>query len=138
MVGHRSARYLRFGWAAARIDDAANWVPARLTGLLTVAAAPLAGGSPRTAWRVLRRDGHRHPSPNAGRCEASAAGALGVRLGGVNSYGGRVEHRPELGEGAPPEPRDIGRGSRLAAAVGVAAGAAAAAVALAAGTGRRR
>ena len=79
MVGHRSARYERFGWASARLDDVANFVPARLTGLLTSARRALAGGSPRRAAAILRRDGHRHPSPNAGRCEAAFAGALGVR-----------------------------------------------------------
>ncbi|GAB2848216.1 cobalamin biosynthesis protein [Actinoallomurus bryophytorum] len=117
MVGHRSPRYANFGWAAARIDDVANWVPARLTGLLTAACAPIVGGSPRAAYRVLRRDGAEHPSPNAGRCEAAFAGALGVRLGGVNVYESRVEHRPELGDGTAPEPSDIGRAVRLSRAV---------------------
>jgi adenosylcobinamide-phosphate synthase len=117
MVGHRSPRYANFGWAAARVDDVANWVPARLTGLLTAACAPLAGGSPRATYRVLRRDGARHPSPNAGRCEAAFAGALGVRLGGVNVYESRVEHRPELGDGTAPEPSDIRRAVRLSRAV---------------------
>jgi adenosylcobinamide-phosphate synthase len=126
MVGHRSPRYANFGWAAARTDDVANWVPARLTGLLTVACAPLVGGSPRAAYRVLRRYGGRHPSPNAGRCEAAFAGALGVRLGGVNVYGSRVEHRPELGDGRAPEPEDIRRAVRLSRAVTLAAAALAA------------
>jgi adenosylcobinamide-phosphate synthase len=117
MVGHRSPRYANFGWAAARTDDVANWVPARLTGLLTVVCAPLVRGSPRAAYRVLRRDGARHPSPNAGRCEAAFAGALGVRLGGVNVYGTRTEHRPGLGEGRAPEPDDIRRAVRLSRAV---------------------
>ncbi|MCO6010320.1 cobalamin biosynthesis protein [Actinoallomurus purpureus] len=117
MVGHRSPRYLRFGWAAARLDDAANWVPARLTGVLTAVCAPLVGGSPRATYAVLRRDGAAHPSPNAGRCEAAFAGALGVRLGGVNVYGSRVEHRPELGDGHAAEPRDIRRAVRLSRAV---------------------
>nr|WP_308170090.1 cobalamin biosynthesis protein [Acrocarpospora catenulata] len=117
MVGHRSPRYARFGWAAARLDDAANYLPARLTGLLTAALAGTAGGSSRTALRVWARDGRRHPSPNAGQCEAAFAGALGVRLGGVNAYGGRVEHRPELGDGPRPVRRDIRRSVRLARAV---------------------
>ncbi|GAA4510083.1 cobalamin biosynthesis protein [Actinoallomurus oryzae] len=136
MVGHRSPRYANFGWAAARADDVANWVPARLTGLLTVVCAPLAGGSPREAYRVLRRDGAAHPSPNAGRCEAAFAGALGVRLGGVNVYGSRVEHRPELGDGRPPEPDDIRRAVRLSRAVGFAAAGLAAGARLAFGRGR--
>ncbi|WP_308211777.1 cobalamin biosynthesis protein [Actinoallomurus soli] len=119
MVGHRSPRYLRFGRVAARLDDAANWVPARLTGLLTVACAPLVGGSPRDAYAILRRDGAAHPSPNAGRCEAAFAGALGVRLGGVNVYGSRVEHRPELGDGRAAEPQDVRRAVRLSRTVTV-------------------
>lgn len=127
MVGHRSSRYARFGWAAARLDDAANWLPARLTGLLTVACAPLAGGSPRAAYAVLRRDGAAHPSPNAGRCEAAFAGALGVRLGGVNVYDDRAEHRPELGDGRAPDAADVRRAVRLSRAVTVAAAAIAAA-----------
>ncbi|MDP9850055.1 cobalamin biosynthesis protein [Streptosporangium lutulentum] len=121
MVGHHSARYERFGWAAARLDDVANFVPARITGLLTALAAPLIGGSARQAAAVLRRDGHRHPSPNSGRCEAAFAGALDVTLGGTNVYGDRVEHRPEMGEGPKPSVQDIRRSVRLARAVGFAA-----------------
>ncbi|QYC44301.1 cobalamin biosynthesis protein [Nonomuraea coxensis DSM 45129] len=109
MVGHKSARYLRFGWAAARLDDVANYVPARLTALLTV----LAGPDRRGAWAAVRRDGHRHPSPNAGRCEAAFAGALGVTLGGTNVYGSRVEHRPTMGDGPRPGVADIRRAVRL-------------------------
>ena len=117
MVGHHSARYERFGWASARLDDLANLAPARLTGLLTVAFAPLVNGSRREAWRTLRRDGRRHPSPNAGQCEAAAAGALGVRLGGTNQYGTRIEQRPQLGAGRSPDAFDIARANRLSAAV---------------------
>jgi adenosylcobinamide-phosphate synthase len=73
MVGYRNAKYQHFGWASARLDDVLNWVPARFTGAVTVAAAPVVGGDPVRALRVLRRDGGSHPSPNAGRCEASAA-----------------------------------------------------------------
>jgi adenosylcobinamide-phosphate synthase len=131
MVGHRSARYERFGWAAARQDDIANWLPARLTAALTVACAPLVGGSAAGAWRIWRRDGAAHPSPNAGRCEASAAGALGLRLGGRNVYGGRVEDRPVLGTGRHPEVADIRRAVRLSRAVWLAAAALAVAVRLA-------
>jgi adenosylcobinamide-phosphate synthase len=122
MVGHRSARYERFGWASARVDDAANAGPARLTALLTAACAPLVGGSPRAAWRVARADGRKHPSPNAGWCEAAYAGALGVRLGGRNVYGDRVEDRPVLGSsGRPPAQGDIARAVRLERAVSAAA-----------------
>jgi adenosylcobinamide-phosphate synthase len=208
MVGHRSPRYLRFGWASARLDDAMNWIPARVTAALTIACAavtplpaarplpsaaswpaagaspsaaswpaagaspsaaswPAAGASPSAAFwpaagslrtaaplpttaampaasaqdepaggrpglgpaasalRAVLRYGHRHPSPNAGRCEAAFAGALGLRLGGANVYGGVTEARPELGDGRAPEPADIRRAIRLsrtvtAAAVGLA------------------
>ncbi|GAA2268179.1 cobalamin biosynthesis protein [Nonomuraea roseoviolacea subsp. roseoviolacea] len=119
MVGHRSPRYERFGWAAARLDDVANYVPARITGMLTVLAAP----APRRALAVLVRDGHRHPSPNAGRCEAAFAGALGVTLGGANVYGGRIEHRPTMGDGRKPGVGDVRPAVRLARMVGFAASA---------------
>jgi adenosylcobinamide-phosphate synthase len=122
MVGYRSARYLRFGWASARLDDVANWIPARLTAALTIACAPLVpGAAPLSALRVARRDGGSHPSPNAGRCEAAFAGALGVRLGGTNVYGGVTEKRDELGEGRAPEPGDIRRAILLSRAVTVSA-----------------
>jgi adenosylcobinamide-phosphate synthase len=117
MVGHRSARHERFGWAAARLDDVANWLPARLTAALTVLCAPAAGGSAAGGLRAWRRDGAAHPSPNAGRCEASMAGALGVRLGGRNVYGSRVEDRPKLGNGPRPRTADIARAVRLSRAV---------------------
>nr|WP_133742603.1 cobalamin biosynthesis protein [Actinorugispora endophytica] len=129
MVGHRSARYERFGWAAARLDDVANWAPARLTALLVAAAAPVVGGDPRRAWRARARYGDRHPSPNAGQCESAFAGALDIRLGGRNVYGGRVEHRPELGDGRAPRVRDIRRAVRLARAVNAGAALVAAAAA---------
>jgi adenosylcobinamide-phosphate synthase len=201
MVGHRSPRYLRFGWASARLDDAVNWIPARVTAALTVACAavtplpaarplpsaaswpaagappvtaswPAAGASPSAAsWpaagslrtaaplpataampaasaqdepaggrpglgpaasalRAVLRYGHRHPSPNAGRCEAAFAGALGLRLGGANVYGGVTEARPELGDGRAPEPADIRRAIRLSRAVTAAAAGLAVLVAL--------
>jgi adenosylcobinamide-phosphate synthase len=117
MVGYRSARYARFGWASARLDDVLNWAPARLTAALTVLIAPVAGGSAAGAWRTWRRDGAAHPSPNAGRCEAALAGALGVRLGGRNVYGSRVEERPALGDGQPPVRGDVRRATRLSRAV---------------------
>jgi adenosylcobinamide-phosphate synthase len=117
MVGHRSRRYARFGWAAARLDDAANLVPARLTAALVAAAARGVAGDGEAARRVAIRDGRRHPSPNSGWSEAAYAGALGLRLGGANSYGGRVEQRPLLGDGRPPGPADVPRAVRLCAAV---------------------
>ncbi|UJV44508.1 cobalamin biosynthesis protein [Streptomyces sp. AMCC400023] len=115
MVGHRSERYWRFGWASARLDDVAGWPGARLTAVLAAAS----GGDARGAVRAWRADADRHPSPNAGPVEASFAGALGVRLGGTLSYGGRVEHRPVLnGEGRAVEVGDIERAVRLSRRVG--------------------
>lgn len=121
MVGHRSPRYARFGTAAARLDDLANLVPARLTALLAVLLAPLAGGSCRAAWRTWRADHARHPSPNAGHPEAAFAGALGVRLGGPLAYGGRTELRGHLGRGRPARAADIPRAVRLSRTVAAAA-----------------
>jgi adenosylcobinamide-phosphate synthase len=122
MVGHHSPRYERFGWASARLDDGANYLPARLTALLTAAVAPVAGGRAADALAITRRDGRSHPSPNAGVCESAYAGALGVRLGGRNDYGSRVEHRPVLGDGGKPATADdIGRAVRLSRAVSIAA-----------------
>ena len=118
MVGHRSARYQRFGWAAARLDDLAGWPGARLGAGLACLAAPAVGGSPARAWRVLRADGRAHPSPNAGPMEAAFAGALGVRLGGRNLYGERVEERPALGHGPLPGPGDVDRAARLSLLIG--------------------
>ncbi|MEX0174179.1 cobalamin biosynthesis protein [Streptomyces sp. LMG1-1-1.1] len=110
MVGHKSPRHRRFGWASARLDDVAGWPGARLTAAL----ATVAGGDPRGAVRAWRADAAKHPSPNAGPVEASFAGALGVRLGGTLAYGGRVEHRPVLnGEGRAVEVADIERAVRL-------------------------
>lgn len=119
MVGHRSERYERFGWASARLDDILTWPAARLTALLAVLLAPIADGDSASAWRVLQRDGAAHPSPNAGRCEAAFAGALGVRLGGTNVYGGRAEHRPQLGDGRAPGPQEVRRAIRLSRAIGL-------------------
>jgi adenosylcobinamide-phosphate synthase len=118
MIGHHGERYQCFGWAAARLDDIANWVPARLTALFVLT---LASGRRRATWRAAMVDGARHPSPNAGRVEGAFAGALGVRLGGVNHYAHGTETRPPLGDGAPPRTSDIGRAVRLARRVGVAA-----------------
>jgi adenosylcobinamide-phosphate synthase len=114
MIGHRSPRYCRFGWAAARLDDLLNWVPARLSAWAVAALAPVVAGSADDAIRVVRRDAGQHPSPNAGVIEAAFAGALGVRLGGSNVYGGTVEDRGILGNGRTPQVADIARASRLA------------------------
>jgi adenosylcobinamide-phosphate synthase len=98
-------------------------VPARLAVLLAAACAPLAGGDPGAALAVARRDGGRHPSPNAGPVEAAFAGALGLRLGGQNRYGDRTEVRGPLGDGAAPGPAAVRRAVRLSALVGAGAAA---------------
>lgn len=121
MWGHRSPRFLRFGWAAARLDDAANLAGSRLCAALTTALAPVVGGHPTDAFRAWRRDAAKHPSPNAGPVEAAFAGALGVQLGGRNSYGGHVDDRGTLGDGPPPRAEDLARINRLATAVGLGA-----------------
>ncbi|GAB3920621.1 cobalamin biosynthesis protein CobD [Microlunatus endophyticus] len=136
MIGHRSDRYRRFGWAAARIDDVVNWLPARIGGGLAAVTAPLVGGRPKDALIAVRTQAGRHPSPNAGVVEAAFAGALGVRLGGINSYQGVEENRGTLGFGDQPTIADVSRSARLSRLVGV--GAAAVAVGLAAAFGRRR
>lgn len=137
MVGHRSARYERFGWAAARLDDVLNLPGSRLTAALTV----LLGEDRGAAWRAWRRDAAGHPSPNAGPVEATFAGALGIRLGGTNVYGAGpdqwVEHRAVMGDGQPPVREDLARARRLARRVDLAAVAAAAVVAVWAGRHRR-
>jgi len=138
MVGHHSPRYENFGWASARADDVANYLPARLTAVLTAMAAPAAGGDWRAALSVARADGRRHPSPNAGVPEAAFAGALGVRLGGRNDYGSHVEDRPLLGgRGRAPRVDDIARATRLSRAITLAAALTCAAIAAVRGTGAR-
>lgn len=126
MVGHRTPRHERFGWASARLDDLLNLPGARLSGLLAVAAGPDHTGA-RRAWR---RDAASHPSPNAGVVEAAYAGALGLRLGGETAYPHRVEQRPVLGDGRAPVPADVERAVRLARRVQLGSVLVAAAVAL--------
>jgi adenosylcobinamide-phosphate synthase len=98
MVGYKNERYHRFGWASARFDDLANWLPARLTGLLMAVAAPFVGLSPAGAFTMMARDGGNHSSPNSGIPEAATAGALGVRLGGTNRYFGQPVEKPTIGD----------------------------------------
>ncbi len=137
MIGNRSPRYARFGWAAARLDDVANYLPARVTGVLIVACAPVVGGSPAGAVRAWRRDAARHPSPNAGVVEAAFAGALGVRLGGPTQYRHELEIRPALGDGPPPGVGDLRRAVTLSRAVQAAAAALAVGLSAAARSDRR-
>jgi adenosylcobinamide-phosphate synthase len=98
MIGHRGKRYEFFGKFAARLDDVVNFIPARLTALLLVSAASTLRLDSRGAWRVMRRDGGKHSSLNAGRPEAAMAGALGVRLGGTNFYDGQAHCGQYLGD----------------------------------------
>ncbi len=106
MIGYRNEKYADFGWAAARIDDAANWIPARLTGMLIAGAAKARG----TAFRTMRRDAHHHRSPNAGWPEAAMAGALAVRLSGPRVYDGTPTSDPWLnGVAGDPRAEDVGR-----------------------------
>jgi adenosylcobinamide-phosphate synthase len=102
MVGYRTARYLRFGWASARADDLLNFLPARLTWLLLALAAVLTGHRGLRALRIGWRDGRKHPSPNAAWAEATMAGALGVQLGGPSAYGGVPAEKKQLGDPGSP------------------------------------
>jgi adenosylcobinamide-phosphate synthase len=99
MIGYRDERYLYFGRAAARIDDAANYLPARLTAICIIAAAQFVTGRASQAWTICRTDALLHSSPNAGFPESAAAGALGIWLGSDATYGGEIEHRSALGLG---------------------------------------
>lgn len=108
MVGYRSSRYGRFGKVSARVDDVANYLPARLTALVTALVSPLRSGrSPGRVLAIVRRDAGKHPSPNAGPVEAAFAAALGRALGGVNTYEGATEDRGILGDGPTIGPADI-------------------------------
>jgi adenosylcobinamide-phosphate synthase len=102
MVGYRNERYREFGWASARIDDVVNYVPARLTAVLIWISALLPGFAARRSFRITLRDGRSQPSPNAGYPEAAVAGALGVRLGGLNSYQGVASQKAYLGDAVVP------------------------------------
>ena len=136
MVGHRSDRYRRFGWAAARLDDIANFAAARLTAALATLCAPVVGGSASGAIRAWRRDAARHPSPNAGVTEAAFAGALGLQLGDPTQYRHELEIRPTLGDGRRPEVGDLRRAVRLSRAVQISAVAVASAVSAVGRSGR--
>ena len=109
MVGYRQAPYEDLGWASARLDDLANLAPSRLTMLSTAAVA----GRPLRTLLIAVRYGPLTASPNAGMAEAAFAGALGIRLGGANTYGGVLREGPILGDGRLPAPDDIGRAVRL-------------------------
>lgn len=112
MVGYKNERYRDFGWTAAKLDDAANFVTARLAAILVCAAAPVVGLSARRAFRTVVRDGDSQPSPNAGYPEAAFAGALGVQLGGMNFYGGVPHPKATLGDPIRPLGIDVYRNAR--------------------------
>lgn len=116
MHGHRTPRYARFGWVAARFDDALGWLPARVTVLVTAVASPLRA---REVVRTALRDGRDHPSPNAGPVEAGFAAALGIRLGGRTVYASGVEDRVVMGAGPAPTAVDLPRTVELARRVGI-------------------
>jgi adenosylcobinamide-phosphate synthase len=114
MFGYKNERYRAFGWAAARLDDLANFLPARLTSLMIPAAAFLLRLDAKGALFILLRDRRKHASPNSGHTEAAVAGALGVQLGGPSPYFGRMVEKPTLGEAVRSiEPQDILRANRL-------------------------
>lgn len=117
MIGHRSTRYVDFGWAAARLDDLVNLVPARISGVLVALAAPIAGGSIVASFKTMLRDARHHRSPNAGWPESAMAGALGIALSGPRVYPEGVANEPYLNaNGRIAEPNDIRRALRVYAA----------------------
>ena len=98
MVGYRNDRYKNLGWFSARMDDVANFIPARITAILMVVVSFILRLDWRNSWKIIRRDARNHPSPNAGYPEAAVAGALGLQLGGVNYYFGMPHKRPLIGD----------------------------------------
>lgn len=120
MVGYKNERYLYFGRAAAKLDDAANYLPSRIAALLWVTAAALTGNDAKGAWRIWRRDRRNHASPNSAQTESACAGALGVQLAGPATYFGQYYDKPTIGDAARPiEPEDILRANRMMRVAGV-------------------
>ena len=114
MVGYKNQRYRYFGTAAARLDDIVNWIPARLSAVLILIIAPLAGMEGAEPWWIWKRDRRKHASPNSAQTEAAMAGVLGVQLAGDASYFGEIHHKPTLGDDLRPiEPIDILHANRL-------------------------
>lgn len=138
MVGYKNERYIDFGCASARLDDAVNWIPSRLSALLMISVCPIVGLDACGAARIWRRDRRRHASPNAAQTESACAGALGLRLAGPAVYFGKLVEKPTIGDASREiEWGDIARATRLMLAASVCAlvvfGAARAAVVLAVG-----
>ncbi len=137
MVGYKNDRYLYFGQAAAKLDDAANYIPSRLAALCWIGGAFLAGQDGKNAWRIWHRDRRNHASPNSAQTESACAGALGVQLAGPASYFGKLVEKPTIGDpDRSVEPEDIARANRMLCAAGGLA--LAAGLGLKALTGRRR
>ena len=116
MVGYHNERYEHFGTCAAKLDDVVNFIPARISALLMIAAARFAGRdyNAREAWRIFRRDRYKHKSPNSAQTESTCAGALGVQLAGDASYFGKTVHKPTIGDDSRPiQRRDIARANLL-------------------------
>ena len=114
MLGYKNSKYLYFGRCAAKLDDAANWLPSRVAALLWVAAAALTGGDAKGAWRIWRRDRRNHASPNSAQTESACAGALGVQLAGPAYYFGEYYDKPTIGDAQRAvEPEDILRANRM-------------------------
>lgn len=114
MIGYKNQRYLQFGRAAAKLDDAANYLPSRLAAVFWIAAAGLTGQDAPNAWRIWRRDRRNHASPNSAQTESACAGALGVQLAGPAYYFGEYYNKPTIGDAKrPTEPRDILRANRM-------------------------
>ena len=114
MLGYKNERYLHFGRGAAKLDDAVNYIPARLAALLLIAASSLCGENAKEAARIWKRDRRRHASPNSAQCEAAMAGALGLRLCGPASYFGKPMEKPWIGDGRREiSPADIRRACRM-------------------------
>jgi adenosylcobinamide-phosphate synthase len=114
MIGHKSEKYLNFGWAAAKLDDLVNLPASRLTGLMFSAAAWVnSKAAAQNALRAMWRDSGKHQSPNAGWPESAMAGALGLRFGGPRQYDGETVELPYMGDGRDVEPKDIARGLEL-------------------------
>ena len=114
MLGYKNEKYLSFGRIPAKLDDAANYLPSRLAGLLWCAAAALTGNSAKGAWRIWRRDRRNHASPNSAQTESACAGALGVQLAGPAYYFGEYYPKPTIGDALRPiEPEDIRRANKM-------------------------
>lgn len=114
MVGYKNERYINFGWFSAKLDGVMNFIPARITGFLIPISSLILRQDFKDSFKLMRRDGRKHPSPNSGISEAAMAGALGLRLGGASFYQGRVQEKPYLGEAKrQPEPSCINKALRI-------------------------